>query len=297
MKRNPGGGNPGGGGGGGQPPSPQGPAVAPQQVPQLQGDVRMMGALPEPFTSKHAKAGNFIEAMKTYVHLNRRVPGFESAMQKINLALTLMHGKKVVGWVKNVGTALDELNPDTDDVDKLWTTFLEEFAQQYTNTQAVERARVALESLRMKALEIDEYISKFEELCNKAGYTMGNTEVTYLFLKGLPKLILEDVVKGPQVGTYEDLKDCAIQVTRSQELLHNILKQQGGQTGQTTRLQLIPRSFNNGGFRSPSRPDYSGYHRNNYTPNYQRNNKNPNANRPFNQGGNLQYNSSNAPHS
>jgi hypothetical protein len=30
----------------------------------------------------------------------------------------------------------------------------------------------------MKAPEIDKYISKFEELCNKAGYTMGNTEVT-----------------------------------------------------------------------------------------------------------------------
>ena len=238
MKRNPSGGNPGGNpgdrGGGGQPPSPQGPATAPQQVPQPQGDVRMMGALPEPFTGERAKAGNFIEAMKTYVRLNRRVPGFESTMQKINLALTLMHGEKVAGWVKNIGTALDELNPDTDDVDELWMTFLEEFAQQYTDTQAAERARVALESLRMKAPEIDEYISKFEELCNKAGYMMGNTEVTYLFLKGLPKPILEDVVKGPQVGTYEDLKDHAIQVTRSQELLHNILKQQGGQMGQTT---------------------------------------------------------------
>ena len=286
MKRNPGGGNPGGnlggGGGGGQPPSSQGPDTAPQQVLQPQGDIRMMGALPEPFTSECAKARNFIEAIKTYVCLNRRVPGFESAMQKINLALTLMHGKKVAGWVKNIGTALDELNPDTDDVDELWMTFLEEFAQQYTNTQAAERARVALESLRMKAPEIDEHISKFEELCNQAGYTMGNTKVTYLFLKGLPKSILEDVVKGPQVGSYEDLKDHAIQVTRSQELLHNILKQQGGQMGQRTRPQFIPRSFNNGGFCGTPCPNYSGYRRNNYTPNYQRNNGNPNANRPFN---------------
>ena len=74
MKRNPGGGNPGGNpggrGGGGRPPSPQGPAAAPQQVLQPQGDVRMMGALPEPFTGERAKAGNFIEAMKTYVRLN-----------------------------------------------------------------------------------------------------------------------------------------------------------------------------------------------------------------------------------
>ena len=256
----------------------------------------MMGALPEPFTSKRAKARHFIEAMKTYVNLNQQVPGFESTMQKINLALTLMHGEKVAGWVKNVGAALDELNPDTDNIDELWTMFLEEFTQQYTNTQAAERARVALESLRMKAPEINKYISKFEELCNKAGYTMGNTEVTYLFLKGLPKPILEDIVKGPQVGSYEDIKDCAIQVTRSQELLHNILKQQGSQTGQTTQPQFIPQSFNNGGFCGPPHSDYLGYHANNYTPNYQRNNENPNMNRPFNQGGNPQYNSSNAPH-
>ena len=256
-----------------------------------------MGALPEPFTGEWAKARHFIEAMKTYVRLNRQVLGFESTMQKINLALTLMHGEKVAGWVKNVGAALDELNPDTDDVNKLWTTFLEEFAQQYTDTQAAERARVALESLRMKALEIDEYISKFKELCNKAGYTMGNTKVTYLFLKGLPKPILEDVVKGPQVGSYEDLKDCAIQVTRSQELLHNILKQQDSQVGQMTWPQFIPWNFNNGGFCGLPCPDYSGYRANNYTLNYQRNNGNPNVNRPFNQGGNQQYNSSNAPRS
>ena len=53
MKRNPSrgglGGNPGGGGGG-QPPSLQGPPLIPQQVPKLQGDVQMMGALLEPFT-------------------------------------------------------------------------------------------------------------------------------------------------------------------------------------------------------------------------------------------------------
>ena len=155
--------------------------------------------------------------------------------------------------------SLRRTNPDTNNVDELWTTFLEEFTQQYTDTQVAERARVALESLRMKAPEIDEYILKFEELCNKAGYMMGNTEVTYLFLKGLPKPILEDVVKGPQVGSYEDLKDHAIQVTRSQELLHNILKQQGGQTGQTTQPQFIPQSFNNGSFQGSICPDYSGY--------------------------------------
>ena len=267
MKRNPRGGNPGGGGGEGQPPSPQGPPLAPQVVPQPQGNVRMMGGLSELFTRDHMKAGNFIEAMKTYIHLNRRVPSFELAMQKINLTLTLMHGEKVADWVKSIGATLDELDPTIDDIDALWTTFLEEFAQQYMDMQAAKRACVELESLRIKALEIDEYIAKFEELCNKANHMMGNTEVMYLFLKGLPKPILEDVVKGPQVATYEDLKDGAIQVTRSQELLHNILRQQGAQT---THLQFIQQSFNNGNFQGPQCLFNLNYQGNNYNPNFQR---------------------------
>ena len=99
-----------------------------------------------------------------------------------------------------------------------------------STTQAPERARVALEGLKMKPLLIDEYIAKFEDLCRKAGYTVGSSEVTYQFLKGLPKHILEDVVKGPQTGDFIELKQCAVQVTRSQELLNNILKQQNSNT-------------------------------------------------------------------
>ena len=118
MKRNPGGGgpggNPGGGGGWWWPLSSQGLPLIPQQVPQPQGDIRMMGGLPEPFTSDCKKARHFIEAMKTYISLNWQVPGFKSAMQKINLTHTLMHGEKVAGWVKSVGAALDELDPTLD---------------------------------------------------------------------------------------------------------------------------------------------------------------------------------------
>jgi hypothetical protein len=79
----------------------------------------MMGGLPEPFTGNCKKADHFIEAMKTYIRLNRQVPGFKSAMQKINLTLTLMHGEKVTRWVKSVGAALDELDPNLNDVDVL----------------------------------------------------------------------------------------------------------------------------------------------------------------------------------
>lgn len=132
--------------------------------------------------------------------------------------------------------------------------------------QAVERARVELETLRMRPPEVDTYIAKFQNLCHKAGYTAGSTEVIYLFLKGLPKPVLEDVVKGPQTTNFEELKERTIQVTRSQELLNNILKQQSHGNQSTPQPQFQPRGFQGGAFR--------GFQRFNMTFQNQRTNQN-----------------------
>jgi hypothetical protein len=62
--------------------------------------------------------------------------------------------------------------------------------------------------------EIDQYISKFKDLCCKVGYTQGNAKVTHLFLKGLLRSILKEMIKGPQ--DYVSTEQHAIQTTRNQ---------------------------------------------------------------------------------
>ena len=63
----------------------------------------------------------------------------------------------------------------------------------------------------MKYPLIDEYISEFEELARKAGYSVDHNETPQLFYKGLPSNVLVKVVeKDPQ--TYNQLKRYAIQV-------------------------------------------------------------------------------------
>jgi len=175
-----------------------------------------MGSLPTIFSGNRAEAEHFINGIQAYIRLHREVPGFNSPMKKIALVLTLMQGDKVVDWANDIGEALDKLNPATDNIPALWTTFLEEFREQYLDTQAADRARTELESLTMKIPYIDEYISKFEDLCRKSNYMTGNSEVTYMFLKGLPKSLLEDVLKAPQAVDYPALKERAIQATRTQ---------------------------------------------------------------------------------
>jgi len=108
-----------------------------------------------------------------------------------------------------------------------------------------------LENLTMKVPYIDEYISKFEDLCRKSNYMTGNAEVTYMFLRGLPKSLLEDVLKAPQAVDYPTTKEQAIQATRTQQLLQNILQQrpQANQTGQAYKLPFIPHlGFRGGAF-------------------------------------------------
>jgi len=268
-------------------------------VPQA-ADVCLMGSLPAVFSGNRAEAEHFINGIQAYIWLNREVPGFNSPMKKIALVLTLMQGDKVVDWANDIGQALDELNPAMDNIPALWTTFLEEFREQYLDTQAADRARTELETLTMKIPYIDKYISKFKDLCCKSNYMTGNSEVTYMFLKGLPKSLLEDVLKAPQAVDYPALKERAIQATRTQQLLQNILRQrpQANQTGQAYRPPFIPRSgFRGGAFGNFQRNNnyQRGGFQNNYWPSRYTDNR-PNQG---NQGrpNNPQYNSTNAPRS
>jgi len=120
LQRNPGSG-PGGPGG------PAGQAANPLAIVPQAADVHLMGSLPAIFLGNQAKAKNFINGIQAYIRLNREVPGFTSLMKKIALVLTLMQGEKVAAWANDIGQALDELDPTTDNIPILWTTFLEEF--------------------------------------------------------------------------------------------------------------------------------------------------------------------------
>jgi len=109
-----------------------------------------MGSLPAIFSGNRAEAEDFINRMQAYICLNREVLGFNSPMKKIALTLTLMQGEKVAGWAHDIGEALDELDPLTDNIPALWDTFLVEFREQYLDTQSADRVCAELENLMMK---------------------------------------------------------------------------------------------------------------------------------------------------
>jgi len=233
LRRNPGG-NPGGsggggsGGGGGGAPAPQGPGGpnVPQNPIAQAADVKAMGALPQIFSGDCARADDFIEEVKTYLHLNDDVTGFNSPMKKLTFVLTLIKGPDVAGWCHNMGTFYDQLDLLIDNIPALWEQFLHKFEQQFQDTQKPDRARAKLEGLCMCFPNVDQYIAEFKELAWQVGYIASNIETIHLFTKGLTQSIMEDVLKPPHVHDYQGIKQKAIESTRSCLLIDQIIKSQ-----------------------------------------------------------------------
>src|SRR5258708_11757754 len=83
----------------------------------------------------------------------------------------------------------------------------------------------------MKWPDIDAYISSFEELLRLAEYTMGNNESANLFLRGLPRSIATEVMKAPILTGYEEMKNKAIDATRSSQIIQSMFSNQGNSRG------------------------------------------------------------------
>src|SRR5712671_4953912 len=190
-----GGGAGGGGGGGGGPPGPPN-LNAPQQPAQQAQDVKMMGALPSIFAGDRMYADDFIDQLKAYIRLNRQVAGMGSYIQRVAFALTLIQGPLVAEWTRTMGEWIDTLQP-LNDIPAVWEQFLTEFATQYQDTQCQQRARAELKALRLKWPEIDQYANNFERLTRIAGYHLGNPETIEFFIEGLPRSVVEDILRPP----------------------------------------------------------------------------------------------------
>lgn len=230
LRRVPGGGGPGGGGpgGGGPPAAPPtaGPNAAYQPV-AVAGDVELMGQPPQIFDGDRTKADDFVDQVRAYLRLNRDVAGFNSPM-KMAFMLSYIQGKETSAWKRKMGELLDTLDPVADNIPALWDQFLVEFRTRYQDTQreirGKVRARTQIENHRMRFPDIDQYIASFEELARLAGYTQGDNATTHYFVKGLAPSVMIDVYKPPMPQTYAEIKQRAIDCTRSRMLINDILR-------------------------------------------------------------------------
>ncbi len=151
---------------------------------------------------------------------NQGVPGFESPIRRIAIALTFIKGPQVDGWVEGILEGLEQLHPIHDNIEYAYTNFLSRFESQFTDSTKQEVAQASLDCLAFHFPNIDQYISNFKMLARKARYTIGSRELMNMFLKGLhtfPHIVERIIDKSP--SDYYDLKNKTILVVKNQQLL------------------------------------------------------------------------------
>ncbi len=80
------------------------------------------------------------------------------------MALTLIKGKKVNLWVRNMLDALRRLHLVHHNLPAVWNHFEQEFQAKFTDSTKELRARTQLKRLKFRYPDIDGYIAKFKDL-------------------------------------------------------------------------------------------------------------------------------------
>jgi Retrotransposon gag protein len=222
-------GGPSGPGGPGGPGAPQGPPAAIPAAAPAGGnaDDRVMGNLPQVFDGERRDARTFLDSILGYFRANSRVPGLNSPIRKVSIALTLIQGPKVATWVRDMGAWIDSLDPVDDDIQFTWDTFVQEFMEHFTDSQDQQRARLDLNRCKMRFTEIDQYIADFEELVCRAGYTIESEETISFFLNGLTPSILDAIIAPPFPENYNQYKAKAVQHTKARQMVEAIRARRG----------------------------------------------------------------------
>ena len=228
-------------------------------MPPANQDARLMGSAPTEFDGDRAKADQFVNELRHYFRVNATVPGLQSWICRVAIALTFIKGPTVDEWALNQGDWVDRLDPLIEDVPDVWTNFLLEFRKQFQDTQAEERARLQIEGMKMKWPDIDQYIQDFERVARKAEYPLTAPATIRYFLKGLTKSIVNDIVKPPKVNTYTDIKQRAIDSVASQLLIYEMFKQDKSATSRPPSSRWNRFAQPNPTNQQPSRPNIRGY--------------------------------------
>ena len=90
----------------------------PQETSNLRGYPHYCSMATEPTQTP------FIRELRIYMMANQGVPGFESPIRCVAIALTFIKGPQVDGWVEGILEGLEQLCPINDNIKYTYLNFL-----------------------------------------------------------------------------------------------------------------------------------------------------------------------------
>ena len=180
----------------GGPPPPAPPPGPPPQLPPnpspIQGDDEsLQGKEPFVFDGNRQKTDPFLHELRLYQFVNATHPIMTNPWQKVAHALTYMNGSNIYEWKRSAENWILSIPTPSAPNRTVYEDFEEEFIESWTDTNEPYRAAAALDKLRMRDTDVDEYITVFAELARKALYHEDDPAVLEKFKSGLPLELLE----------------------------------------------------------------------------------------------------------
>jgi hypothetical protein len=137
-------------------------------------EIWAMGSLPWIFNGDWTKAEAFLTKFLGYLMLNHGIPGLESPIRQVTLALMLIKGEKVDLWVKNMIDTLRCLHLVQHNIPAVWNEFEKEFHKKFIDSTSELHARNQLDKLKFKYPDINGHIAEFEDFIVKANYNLAS---------------------------------------------------------------------------------------------------------------------------
>ena len=187
-------------------PTPQinmgGAPVAATNEPETttgQGSGSLKGKAPEIFNGERTKSKSFLSDLNIYFTLNRNKPDVKNCYSRTLIALSFIKGPTVINWVETQFAKIkDQLRHlcGNDEYDELlWDQFEERFKKAFISSTVKEDAFVKMESLKMKADRLDEYIAEHTTLVAELEWDHDEEISCQTFRKGLPPPLAKRVIE------------------------------------------------------------------------------------------------------
>jgi len=165
-------------------------------------------------------------AFQIYRGMNPNANVMTNPYRRTMTFLSYIRGSLVDDWVQEQAQWLvDQIQGGVLQTEEnLWQTIDTRFRQAYTDTAESAKAQHELKNLHMTKDNLDDFISRFQNLANKAGYDLNQRVTLDLFQNGLPNNLVWNCVKFDHPYNWDTWTNSARQQHEEYIQLSNRLK-------------------------------------------------------------------------
>jgi hypothetical protein len=182
---------------------------------------------PDVFTGDQATATKFLRQFEMYRTINEDVSIMQEPTKRVITFLSYIRGPLVDDWVATMVERREAAlaGGTTRTKEKLWKDMVKTFKEAFASATEQQDTQYQLLNLRMHGWELDCYAAEFENLVNRAKYSLTDRATIELFIRGLVPALAQKVMENPTLKphemTFDEWKTAATDQQRRSQYIRN----------------------------------------------------------------------------